>query len=68
MGLARRVDVEMGVVAVKRERRLAVLQLDLRQTLLHHVLHNLLVHLLHRRGRHLLAGVPRALLRALRRA
>merc|ERR1719498_311253 len=66
--LARRVDVEVRMVAEERERLLAVLELDLRQALLHHVLHDLLVHLLHRRGRHLLTRVPRALLRALRRA
>merc|ERR1719235_1241177 len=36
--LARRVDVEVGVVAVKRECGLAVLQEDLRKCRLHHVL------------------------------
>merc|ERR1719456_2043185 len=54
--LARRVEVEIRVVAEQRQRRLAVLE---------DVLNKLLVHLLHRGSRHLLPSVPRALLRAL---
>merc|ERR1712151_242834 len=63
--LSRRIDVEVGVVAIEAERRCPALELDLRKGGLDHLLHDCLVHVLHAWSSHLLALVTGALLRAL---
>jgi len=58
------IDVKMGVIAIQRDCRLAILQFDLLKAFHDHILLNVLVHHFHSWRSHLWALVPLAFLAA----
>merc|ERR1712023_430505 len=62
--LARRIDVQVSVITKESQSGLAILQGDLFQSLLDHMLHNQFVHLFHAGSCHLSTSVASTLLAA----